>query len=98
MVFITYTTATRDLPDIYAHTIGLCHMYQANPTWPYYYHYCIHTGNCICLDYIIEPLHYVIYVPAVPFDRSGVYVTGSAKTELNSAIQIFQYKALKYIG
>ena len=26
------------------------------------------------------------------------YVTGSAKTEHNSAIQIFQYKALKYIG
>jgi len=25
-------------------------------------------------------------------------VTGSAKTEHNSAIQIFQYKALKYIG
>ena len=27
-----------------------------------------------------------------------LYVTGSAKTEHNSAIQIFQYKALKYIG
>jgi len=26
------------------------------------------------------------------------YVTGSAKTEHNSAIQIFQYKALKHIG
>jgi len=25
-------------------------------------------------------------------------VTGSAKTEHNSAIHIFQYKALKYIG
>jgi len=31
-------------------------------------------------------------------EATRVFVTGSAKTEHNSAIQIFQYKALKYIG
>ena len=30
--------------------------------------------------------------------RNSPNVTGSAKTEHNSALQIFQYKALKYIG
>jgi len=29
---------------------------------------------------------------------TAIFVTGSAKTEHNSAIEIFQYKALKYIG
>jgi len=41
--------ATRDLPDICARALGpaalgLGHIYQANPSWPWY-NYHIHTGS-----------------------------------------------------
>ena len=32
VVYITYTMATRDSPDIYARALGLGHIYQANPS------------------------------------------------------------------
>jgi len=37
----SYTMAMRDLPDIYARALGpaalgLGHIYQANPEWPWY--------------------------------------------------------------
>jgi len=39
VVYITYTMATRDSPDIYARALGLGHIYQANPSWPWYNYY-----------------------------------------------------------
>ena len=41
VVYITYTMATQDLLDIYALVLGpadlgLGHIYQANPLWPWY--------------------------------------------------------------
>ena len=43
VVYITYTMATRDLPDIYALARGAAqgrgHIYQANPSWPWYNYY-----------------------------------------------------------
>ena len=36
VVYITYTMATRDSPDINARALGLGHIYQANPSWPWY--------------------------------------------------------------
>ena len=41
VVYITYNMGNRDLPDIYAHTLGpaalgLGHIYQANPSCPCY--------------------------------------------------------------
>ena len=46
VVYITYTMATRDSPDIYARALGpvalgLGHIYQANPSWPCYNYYII---------------------------------------------------------
>jgi len=48
VVYITYTMANQDLPDIYAHALGprarVYTVYQANPSWPChnYYIYLIH--------------------------------------------------------
>ena len=44
MAYITYNTAARDLPDIYARALGpaalgLGHIYQANPSQPCYNYY-----------------------------------------------------------
>ena len=46
VVYITYTMATRDSPDIYAlargpQARGRGHIYQANPSWPWYNYYII---------------------------------------------------------
>ena len=35
VVYITYNMSKWDLPDIYAHALGLGHIYQANPSCPY---------------------------------------------------------------
>ena len=35
--------ATQDLPDIYAHTLRLGHIYPANPSWSWYYYYLVIT-------------------------------------------------------
>jgi len=52
---------------------------------------CPYVSTFYCYDpYLIVKLQI--------FPYTCVYVTGSAKTKHNSAIQIFQYKALKYIG
>ena len=53
MEYITYTMATWDLPDIYAHALGfaalgLGHIYQANPSWPWYNYY-IFQYSIICV-------------------------------------------------
>ena len=44
VVYITYTMATWDSPDIYARALGpvalgLGHINQANPLWPWYNYY-----------------------------------------------------------
>ena len=36
LTFNSYTMARRNLPDIYAQALGLGHIYQANPSWPWY--------------------------------------------------------------
>ena len=36
VVYITYNMGNQDLPDIYAHALGLEHIYQANPSCPCY--------------------------------------------------------------
>ena len=58
MVYITYTMATRDLPDIYALALGLGHIYiyQANPLWPWYnQEYIIIEEGGECLTAIDSP-------------------------------------------
>ena len=36
VVYITYNIGNQDLPNIYAHALGLGHIYQANPSCPCY--------------------------------------------------------------
>ena len=39
MEYISYNMGTRDFPDIYARALGLGHIYQANPSCPWYNYY-----------------------------------------------------------
>ena len=53
VVYITYNMGNRDLPDIYAHALGpaalvLGHIYQANPSCPYYNYYISSKKQALC--------------------------------------------------
>ena len=56
--------ATRDLPDIYARALGpaalgLGHIYQANPSWPWYNYY-IYLHVTAAVDIFLKPLYLYI--------------------------------------
>ena len=70
MVFVTYNIGTRDLPDIYAHTLrpvalGLGHIYQANPLCPCYNYYIYHLDTLDQRDLPVYISHIRIPVPRI---------------------------------
>ena len=69
VVYITYNMGNRDLPDIYAHTLrpatlGLGHIYQANP-------------SCPCYNLYIHIYIYIIIIFVTLFWKTNHVVTFS---------------------
>ena len=66
---------TRDLPDIYARApgpvaLGLGHMYQANPSWPWYNYYIQYTDNKYYRHVIMDITWLnICYQPQLVYDK-----------------------------
>ena len=64
VAYITYNTATCDLPDVYARALGpaalgLGHIYKVNPSWPCYNYYIY---MCVCVYIMCIYIYIYIYI------------------------------------
>ena len=74
MEYISYTMGTRDFPDVYARALGpaalgLGHIYQANPSCPWYNYYIL-PGKVVPLNSLIyQPKwNYTLYIgTSIPY-------------------------------